>query len=97
LFTRSGRLNIRNSRFRADTGPIDPDCGCTTCRHYSRAYLRHLHDCNEILGARLMTMHNLYHYQELMAGIRLAIEQSRLEEFEREVAARTTAAGGAMP
>jgi queuine tRNA-ribosyltransferase len=97
LFTRSGRLNIRNSRFRADTGPVDPDCGCSTCQHYSRAYLRHLHECNEILGARLMTMHNLFHYQELMAGIRLAIEQGRLQEFEREVAARPTAAGGAMP
>ena len=62
LFTSEGTLNIRNSRFQADTGPIDPRCDCYACRHYSRAYLRHLQQCNEILGARLATIHNLHYY-----------------------------------
>lgn len=83
LFTTRGRLNIRNSASRSDTGPIDPDCRCYTCRNYSRAYLRHLHQCNEILGARLGTMHNLHYYQTLMARIRTAIAAG---EFARLVA-----------
>jgi queuine tRNA-ribosyltransferase len=74
LFTSEGTLNIRNSRFQTDTGPLDPQCLCYACRHYSRAYLRHLQQCNEILGARLATLHNLHFYQSLMARIRVAIE-----------------------
>ncbi|HVY66534.1 MAG TPA: tRNA guanosine(34) transglycosylase Tgt [Gammaproteobacteria bacterium] len=74
LFTSEGPLNIRNSRFQADTGPIDPRCGCYACRNYSRSYLRHLQQCNEILGARLATLHNLYFYQQLMARLRAGIE-----------------------
>jgi len=81
LFTHDGSVKIRNSRYAADTGPIDPHCDCYTCRHYSRAYLRHLQQCNEILGARLATIHNLYYYQSLMRGLRQAIEQKRLDEF----------------
>jgi len=81
LFTRDGQVKIRNSRYAADTRPIDPECDCYTCRHYSRAYLRHLQQCNEILGARLATIHNLYYYQALMRGLRQAIEQKRLDEF----------------
>jgi queuine tRNA-ribosyltransferase len=81
LFTHDGQVKIRNSRYAVDTGPIDPHCDCTTCRHYSRAYLRHLQQCNEILGARLATIHNLYYYQSLMRGLRQAIEQKRLDEF----------------
>jgi queuine tRNA-ribosyltransferase len=81
LFTHDGQVKIRNSRYAADIDPIDPDCDCTTCRHYSRAYLRHLQQCNEILGARLATIHNLYYYQSLMRGLRAAIEQKRLDEF----------------
>jgi queuine tRNA-ribosyltransferase len=81
LFTREGAVKIKNSRHAQDTGPIDPQCGCYTCRGYSRAYLRHLHQANEILGARLATIHNLYYYQELMRGLRTAIEQKRLDEF----------------
>jgi len=81
LFTHYGAVKIRNSRYAADTGPIDPHCDCYTCRHYSRAYLRHLQQCNEILGARLATTHNLYYYQSLMRGLRQAIEQKRLDEF----------------
>ena len=86
LFTSEGVLNIRNSRFRADTGPIDPRCDCYACRHYSRAYLRHLQQCNEILGARLATIHNLRFYAVWMARIREAIEHGRLAELERETA-----------
>ena len=78
LFTSEGVLNIRNSRFRADTGPIDPECDCYACRHYSRAYLRHLQQCNEILGARLATIHNLRFYAAWMARIRAAIDEGRL-------------------
>jgi queuine tRNA-ribosyltransferase len=81
LFTHRGELRIRNSRFRADTRPIDEGCGCYTCRHYSRAYLRHLDACDEILGARLNTIHNLFHYQALMASLRNAIRERNLAEF----------------
>ena len=81
LFTSEGSVNIRNSRFTDDTGPLDPNCDCTTCRGYSRAYLRHLHRCNEILGARLCTLHNLHFYQRLMADMRAAIEAGRFAEF----------------
>jgi queuine tRNA-ribosyltransferase len=88
LFTSRGVLKIRNARFEKDTRPIDPDCGCSTCRIFSRAYLRHLDRCNEILGARLMTMHNLWFYQQLMAGLRSAIESDQLESFVSEFLAR---------
>jgi queuine tRNA-ribosyltransferase len=84
LFTRRGPLNIRNAMHARDTGPIEADCGCYTCRHYSRSYLRHLDKCNEILGARLNTVHNLYFYQRLMREIRAAIEAGRLEAYSAE-------------
>jgi queuine tRNA-ribosyltransferase len=83
LFTRYGDIKIRNARHEFDTGPLDPDCGCYTCRHYSRSYLRHLDKTGEILGARLNTIHNLYYYQELMRGLRAAIESGTLAEFVR--------------
>jgi queuine tRNA-ribosyltransferase len=81
LFTRHGEVRIRNRCHQFDTGPIDPACGCYTCRHYSRGYLRHLDKCREILGARLNTIHNVYYYQELMAGLRAAIAADRLTDF----------------
>ncbi|WP_024325760.1 tRNA guanosine(34) transglycosylase Tgt [Thioalkalivibrio sp. AKL19] len=81
LYTREGVLRIRNARFRDDTGPVDPECGCYTCRHYSRAYLKHLDKCNEILGSRLATTHNLHYYQDLMRGLREAIAAGALSEF----------------
>ncbi|MDX1625623.1 MAG: tRNA guanosine(34) transglycosylase Tgt [Wenzhouxiangellaceae bacterium] len=84
LFTRHGDIKIRNARYRDDTLPPDPECGCNTCRHYSRAYIKHLHRCNEILGARLATVHNLYYYQQLMREIRAAIEAGRFEDFRSE-------------
>jgi queuine tRNA-ribosyltransferase len=91
LFTSRGVLKIRNARYESDTGPIDPDCDCAACRDYSRAYLKHLEKCNEILGARLMTVHNLRFYQVLMQDIRDAIDAgdlgsfvaARLEDFQR--------------
>jgi queuine tRNA-ribosyltransferase len=81
LFTRYGDVKIRNARYRDDPRPLDPDCACYTCRHYSRAYLRHLEKCGEILGSRLNTIHNLHYYQELMAGLRAAIAGGRLDAF----------------
>ena len=84
LFTRYGTLKIRNSQYQHDTRPIDETCGCYTCQHYSRAYLRHLDKCGEILGARLNTIHNLYYYQELMRDIRAAIAENRFEQFVQE-------------
>ncbi len=84
LFTRHGTIKLKNARYRDDTSPPDPECGCYTCRHYSLAYLRHLKDCNEMLGARLATLHNLYYYQWLMAGMRAAIDAGRFEAFRRE-------------
>jgi queuine tRNA-ribosyltransferase len=81
LFTRHGVVRIRNSQYAQDTRPIDEECGCYTCRNYSRAYLRHLDKCGEMLGPRLNTIHNLYYYQELMSGLREAIGQRALADF----------------
>jgi queuine tRNA-ribosyltransferase len=88
LFTATGVLNIRNAAHTTDTGPIDPECGCYTCRNYSRAYLRHLDKCNEILGARLNTLHNLYFYLDLMRQLRRALDEGRFAAFARETLAR---------
>jgi len=80
LFTRYGDIRIRNARHRQDTGPLDPTCACYTCRHFSRAYLHHLQRINEILGARLATIHNLHYYLTLMAELRRAIEAAALAD-----------------
>jgi len=87
LFTRRGDVKIKNARHRVDTGPLDPDCACYTCRNFSRAYLHHLHRANEILGARLNTVHNLHYYLELMAGLREAIAAGGLAHFRERFAA----------
>lgn len=84
LFVSSGTLKIRNSQYAEDTRPPDENCNCYTCRNYSRAYLRHLDKCSEILGARLNTIHNLFHYQTLMRGLREAIRTQTLERFVRQ-------------
>jgi queuine tRNA-ribosyltransferase len=81
LFVPWGVMNIRNARYAADTGPVDPDCGCYTCRNFSRAYLRHLDRCGEMLGPRLATLHNLHYYLALMARMREAIGAGRLGSF----------------
>jgi queuine tRNA-ribosyltransferase len=92
LFTRTGVINIRNAVHQRDTGPIEAGCECYTCRHYSRSYLRHLDKCNEILGAHLNTVHNLYFYQRLMREIRAAIEAQRLDAYAAEFYALKAAA-----
>jgi queuine tRNA-ribosyltransferase len=88
LFTSAGDLKIRNSRYRDDTRPLDPACACPTCRGYSRAYLHHLQRVNEILGARLNTIHNLHYYLDLMRQARAAIEAGRFAQFADGTRAR---------
>ena len=84
LFTHEGVVRIRNACHAMDTRTVDPHCDCYTCSNYSRAYLRHLQRCNEILGARLNTIHNLYYYQQLMADLREAIAAGRLASFRED-------------
>ena len=81
LFTEYGDIRIKNATYKLDQLPLDETCNCYTCKNYSRAYLHHLSKTNEILGACLNTKHNLYYYQSLMKGLRLAIEEERLVEF----------------
>lgn len=84
LFTRWGDIKIKNAQYKNDTSPLDADCQCYTCRHFTRAYLHHLHRVGEILGARLNTIHNLHYYQELMQGMRDAIESGSFPDFIAE-------------
>jgi queuine tRNA-ribosyltransferase len=85
LFTRHGVLRIRNAKYERDTRPLDEACACYTCRSgFSRAYLRHLDRCGEMLGPQLATIHNLHYYQQLMAGLRAAIEAGTLDDFVAE-------------
>ncbi len=88
LYTATGTLRLRNARFANDTQPIEADCDCYTCQHYSRAYLRHLDRCGEMLGSRLNTLHNLRYFQRLMAAIRAAIQAGDYAEFATEFHAR---------
>lgn len=81
LFVSEGVIKLRNARYRDDPRPLDAACDCYTCQHYSRAYLHHLDRCNEMLGARLNTIHNLHYYQRLMAHLRQAIEAGTVERF----------------
>lgn len=87
LFTRFGDVKLRNSRYRDDTRPLDPTCNCYTCRNFTRAYLHHLQRVNEILGARLNTIHNLHFYLDLMSQARAALDAGRFAEFRAEFAA----------
>ncbi|WP_448548252.1 tRNA guanosine(34) transglycosylase Tgt [Thalassotalea fusca] len=84
LFVTTGVVKIRNAKNKTDTGPLDDQCDCYTCKNYSRAYLHHLDKCNEILGSQLNTIHNLRFYQRVMKGLRDAIEQGKLDEFVSE-------------
>jgi queuine tRNA-ribosyltransferase len=95
LFTSAGVVNIRNARYERDTGSLDPHCDCLTCRNYSLAYLRHLDRCNEILGVRLGTIHNLHYYLALMRRIRSAIASGTLDALEKAVRAIPDRAGPA--
>lgn len=85
LFTSRGKLAIKNARYADDPSPLDPDCACYTCTHFSRAYLRHLFIAKEMTGRTLNTIHNLYFYMELMRRIRKAIEGDRYQAFAREL------------
>lgn len=96
LFVSTGEIRIRNARYRDDPRPLDEQCGCYTCRHYSRAYLRHLDQCNEILGARLNTLHNLYYYQSLMSALRAAIAAGELDVYARDFYAKRMQSGAAV-
>lgn len=84
LFVQGGKLNIKNARFSRDERPIDPDCDCYTCKNYSRAYLRHLFMCNEILAMRLNSLHNIAFYQNWMKAIRQAIRDDKAFDFTWE-------------
>ena len=84
LFTRFGNIKIRNAQYKLDTKPLDETCNCYTCQNYSRSYLRHLHQANEITGHRLCTLHNLYFYQQMMREIRDAIETDNYDDFSRQ-------------
>ena len=87
-FTRTGPINIRNARFAEEQGPLDPECACPVCATWSRAYCHHLVRSGEILGAMLMTEHNLYFYQALMADLRAAIAETRITMFADAFRAR---------
>ena len=84
LFTANGAINICNARFRNDIDPIDSECTCYTCRHYSRAYLRHLYLSKELLAYRLNTIHNVHYYMDFVRQLRKAICDGRFEEFQKE-------------
>lgn len=86
-FTRRGQVNLRNNRHKDDPRPLDEECACPACRGYSRAYLHHLCMAKEILGLMLLSWHNLHYYQELMSGIRSAIESGVFDAFRAEFAA----------
>jgi queuine tRNA-ribosyltransferase len=93
LFTEEGPINIGNARFRDDPEPVDPACGCYTCRHYSRAYLHHLHRSRELLSYRLNTLHNIHYYLDLMRQMREAIRTDAFEAFRREFYGKRRPAG----
>jgi queuine tRNA-ribosyltransferase len=99
-FTRAGTLNLRNAQHAEDPAPLDPECRCPACQSYSRAYLHHLTKANEILGAMLLTRHNVTYYQDLMAGLRAAIEAGSLPafvaEFERRYVVQDEPDGGSQ-
>ncbi len=88
LFTRNGDIKLKNTRYKMDTAPLDSHCTCYTCQNFSRAYLHHLHRLGEILGARLNTIHNLHYYQELIAGMRNAIESHTFNAFKKDFIAK---------
>jgi len=81
LFVTKGLIKIRNAKYKKDLSVLDTTCSCYTCKNYSRSYLHHLDACNEILGLRLNTIHNLHYYQTLMFNIRTAIKQKKFDEF----------------
>ncbi|MCB0326213.1 MAG: tRNA guanosine(34) transglycosylase Tgt [Bdellovibrionales bacterium] len=84
LFTSEGKVNIKKAQYSEDQTSLDPDCSCHTCKNFTRAYLHHLFRCNEILGLRLNTIHNIHYYLELMRKVRESLDQGRFSEFYRQ-------------
>ena len=83
-FTINGRINMKNAKYKNDFGQLDPTCTCETCQNYSRAYIRHLMVSGEILGARLLSYHNIHFLINLMENIRKSIEEDRFLEYKEE-------------
>lgn len=94
-WTRRGQINIKNARHQDDPRPLDENCSCPACRSYSRAYLHHVFRAGEMISGMLLTWHNLHYYQELMAGLRAAIAEERLDAFAAGFHAMR--AGGDIP
>jgi queuine tRNA-ribosyltransferase len=90
VFTRDGPLVVKNATYKEDFAPIDPECQCYTCRHFTRAYIRHLFKAEEILGMRLASLHNLYFYLEIMYQARMAIQQDRYQSWKKRFLSRYT-------
>ena len=88
VFTWSGSVNLRNAKYAADDGPLDPDCDCPVCRRYTRAYLHHLFKAEEMLAMRLAVMHNLYFYNQLTARIRQALDEGTFSQFRAKYSAQ---------
>jgi len=84
LFTNRGKIRLTNKNYRRDFYPIDPNCSCYACRNFTRAYIHHLFNANEVLSAILASIHNVHFYLEMMAGIRKAIEEDRFPQFKQE-------------
>jgi queuine tRNA-ribosyltransferase len=97
LLTSKGRMNIRNARYADDPSPIEPDCTCYTCQHFSRAYLRHLFKAQEILGLRLATLHNLHFMLRFMEQVRATIADGRFMQFKEEFLAGYRVPQGRIP
>jgi queuine tRNA-ribosyltransferase len=95
MFTSTGRISIKQARYLEDEQPVDRACGCYTCRHYSRAYLRHLYQSNEILASVLNTTHNLYYYHNLMRRMRDAIAAGAFHDFHDDFFRQRRLTGGA--
>ncbi|CAN5748142.1 tRNA guanosine(34) transglycosylase Tgt [soil metagenome] len=90
VFTSRGKLNIRNAKFASDDAPLDPNCGCSVCRRYSRGYLRHLYQANEMMAPMLISHHNLAFYLDTMRSVRQSIQSGRFAEFKREFLSKLT-------
>jgi queuine tRNA-ribosyltransferase len=93
-FTSTGKMIVRNASYAQDFGPLDKECSCYTCKNFTRAYLRHLFNAEELLGHRLVSLHNIHFYLEIMRNLRKAISQDRYGEFKKEFLARYL--GGAV-
>ena len=85
VYTKHGKMNLKNARFETDDRPIEEGCGCPACQHYSRAYIRHLLKANEMLGMRFCVLHNLYFYNNMMKEIREAIEEGRYQSYKKSM------------